>query len=373
MPDKKKTHISCRDHKHKLQVERIIAELITSEFSAMEYVNIAIGGPGGSGKSTFAAGLLPLLQSTALLPLDDYKTSRTSRYGKNLYGAHPEANKMSLICSHLQQIKRGNLFQRPVYNAVTGTADSKIEFTPAKFNIIEGEISTYHQFRDYIDLAIFIDSDWRTQLKTRINRDINERCYSEEKAIATFLQSNLREFRKYGAESKKWSDIHIYCRNDYRLELESVEENLFKKHSDIFCDNFSEIPPDAATTAVKTQINMQGELDLPKYIAELEATAAAGIHRVIIGNVQEGRREELSLDERRLLLITARRYFPGEVIFDVSSCSIKLTRKMLEYTVEAGADAAYVDTSLIKSIPGQEFIDTAARNLDIRIIHAENL
>ncbi|MCP3966167.1 MAG: hypothetical protein GY750_04345 [Lentisphaerae bacterium] len=120
MPNKKKTHISCRDHRHKLQVERIIAELINAEFSNADCVNIAIGGPGGSGKSTFTAKLVELLTDAAVLPLDDYKTSRESRYGQNLYGAHPDANKMELIKKHLNEIKLRKVIQRPVYNAVTG-------------------------------------------------------------------------------------------------------------------------------------------------------------------------------------------------------------------------------------------------------------
>jgi len=91
-----------------------------------------------------------------------------------------------------------------------------------RFTILDGEISTYRQFRDYVDFAISIDSDLQTQLNTRLNRDIKERKYTYEKAIATFLHSNLLEFREFGAESKNWADIHLFCNDDYTLILESV-------------------------------------------------------------------------------------------------------------------------------------------------------
>ena len=38
--------------------------------------------------------------------------------------------------------------------------------------------------RAHTDFAIYVDSDWRTQLKTRVTRDIDQRGYSADKAAA---------------------------------------------------------------------------------------------------------------------------------------------------------------------------------------------
>lgn len=75
---------------------------------------------------------------------------------------------------------------------------------------------------DCFDFSVFIDAHWRTQLQTRLERDIRERGYSPRKAIETFLHSNLLEFEIYGAASKHWADIHLHCDAEYRLTADAL-------------------------------------------------------------------------------------------------------------------------------------------------------
>jgi uridine kinase len=217
---------------HAISPEKIIAELLLEKFVDCENILIAIGGPGGIGKSSFCKKLSKLLPDSNILHLDDYKTPREVRRGQNLFGAHPDANMMDLVEEHYVTAKNGESFDKPLYNAVSGKADDTEFYETKHFTIIDGEISTYKQFRDYVDFAIFIDSDLQTQLNTRLNRDINERKYTYEKAIATFLNSNLREFGEFGAESKNWADIHLHCHKSYKLIFESIAQEhleLFQK------------------------------------------------------------------------------------------------------------------------------------------------
>ncbi|MCP3966166.1 MAG: hypothetical protein GY750_04340 [Lentisphaerae bacterium] len=217
-------------------------------------------------------------------------------------------------------------------------------------------------------MVIFIDSDWRTQLKTRITRDIHDRKYTEEKAIATFLQSNLREFRQFGAESKKWSDVHIFCRSDYYLELESIEEGLFQRHNNIFSDDFVAVSGSSEMAPVATPLDANGNLIAEYFIYRLEEISSHDIHKILIGNSKEGRREELSIEDRQQLLLMARRYFPGAVVFDASSSSVKITRQLLTFAAECGADAAVIDTSLLQEISSFDFIKSATRGIELTIL-----
>ncbi len=185
-------------------------------------VTIAVGGPGGIGKSTFAERLAEALGEAVVLGLDNYKTPREERARKNLYGPHPDANEMELLRSHLQQLRRGETILKPTYCRGRGRIHTAGPFPPDRFVIVEGEIATYREFHAEIDFSIFIDSHWETQLNTRIRRDIEQRGYTPQKAIATFLYSNLHEFSEYGAESKNWADVHIHCEKDYRLVLDAV-------------------------------------------------------------------------------------------------------------------------------------------------------
>lgn len=201
----------------------LLAGALRRKFANCERpVLIAIGGPGGIGKTTFAQKLAQEIGDSVVLGLDDYKSPRKVREEKKIYGPHPDANEMVLLHGHLQQLRRGEPIEKPCYCRERGEIHTNTPFTPDRFVIVEGEIATYREFYAEMDFSIFIDSHWETQLNTRIRRDIEQRGYSPQKAIATFLYSNLHEFAEYGAESKNWADVHIHCDRDYTLTLDAV-------------------------------------------------------------------------------------------------------------------------------------------------------
>ncbi len=218
-----RTHIKIPAQPPAPEAHVVLARALKQKFAVSTHpVLIAVGGPGGIGKSTFANDLAGALGQAAVLGLDDYKTPREVRAQKNIYGPHPEANEIQLLHRHLQQLRRGAVIEKPCYCRVRGRIQSSAAFAPDRFVIVEGEIATYRDFHAEMDFSIFIDAHWKTQLNTRIRRDIEERGYTPQKAIATFLYSNLHEFEAYGVESKNWADVHIHCDEDYRLTIDAV-------------------------------------------------------------------------------------------------------------------------------------------------------
>ncbi len=204
----------------------IVSALFAEKHSCQEPALIAVGGPGGCGKSSFCRHLKKELKDAGVLSLDHYKTPRTVREKKGIFGPHPQANDMDLISEQLAMLKMGLSIAKPVYNPQLGYIDRTISFSPTKYIILDGEIASYPEFSGFIDFLIFIDSDLNTQLKTRFTRDITERGYSHKKAIATFVGSNLREFRHYGAPTKKKADIVLFCAGDYSLSIERVSSDI---------------------------------------------------------------------------------------------------------------------------------------------------
>ncbi|MCB2154907.1 dihydrodipicolinate synthase family protein [bacterium] len=333
-----KTHVRYRGGARR-PAEAILAELLQRRFvDHAGCLAIAVGGPGGTGKTTFARALAEQLPGAAVLRLDDYKTSREERYPRNLYGAHPEANRMELIREHLGCIREGRAFDKPVYDSEAGEARITKPFAPARFTIVDGEVATYLELRDRVDFAIFVDSDWKTQLATRISRDIESRGYSQEKAIATFLQSNLREFSAHGAESKKWADLHLYCREDYTVVVESVEEKLFAQFHDLLEPDLAPVDLSGLIVAVLTPFDDAMQFDESAFIAHVEWLAANGVQRILV-NGTTGEFFSLSAAERKLALTLARRYFPGVVLFHAGSDSLVQTLEEARWGEEYGADA----------------------------------
>lgn len=201
----------------------LLAGALLEKFAGRKQpVLIAVGGPGGTGKTTFAARLAGALPDARVLKLDDYKTSRAARAIKRLQGPHPEANEMALLKDQLRRLKHGESVDKPVYCRKSGQAAQTEPFAPARFVIAEGEIATYPDFYELVDFSVFIDSHWWTQLRTRIGRDIVKRGYSVSKALTTYVRSNLLEFKAYGAQSRNWADVHLHCDRNYKLKIDAV-------------------------------------------------------------------------------------------------------------------------------------------------------
>lgn len=337
---KYKTHVSYKEaSRQRNSAERIIAALILEEFKASpEHLIIAVGGPGGTGKSTFSEALAAALKDAAILALDDYKESRSIRQGKNVFGPHPEANKMDLMCEHIKKIKAGETVEKPVYNGDTGSADSSEVFEPKRYNILDGEVSTYRDFRDLVDFSIFIDADWKVQLGTRISRDIDVRGYSREKAITTFLQSNLKEFSEYGAESKNWADVHLHCTDEHVMVVESVSQEIFNEFDTVLKADLEKVDLSGLIVAVTTPFDEKYKIDQRMFIEHLEYLAHHGVRRILV-NGTTGEFFSLSQQERKLLLKLTRRYFSGMVLFQAGSDALAQTKEEISWADEYGADA----------------------------------
>ncbi len=335
---KYKAHIALRNGSRRAP-EQVVAELLQTMFGGRRTpVLVAIGGPGGTGKSTFSSALAEQLSEAAVLRLDDYKTSRAFRAERNIFGPHPEANKLELLKDHLVEMKAGRTFRRPLYDKESGEALDSTPYESARFNILDGEIATYRDFREMVDFSIFIDSDWKTQLATRVDRDIGDRGYDREKAIATFLQSNLREFSEYGAESKKWADLHIYCDEDYHLEIESVSEELFHQHQKLFAAEYAEVGLKGLIVPVLTPFDESGEIDQRAFIRHLEFLAHHGVHRIMV-NGTTAEFYSLLPEERKTLLKLARRYFPGLIVLHAGGTGLAQNKIEVQWANELGADA----------------------------------
>ncbi len=179
-------------------------------------VIIGIGGPGGSGKSSFSETLFRHLDDVQLLPLDDYRKPRRER-PPGIYGSHPDGNRLALLSAHLEDARSGRPFDRPVFCRSRGAAIETEAVPPARFLIADGEIAAHRELRDLFDLRILVLADWSMQWKARMGRDRSERASSLRKALSLFVLSNLRDYPRFAAGSQRHADLILRRKRCGRL------------------------------------------------------------------------------------------------------------------------------------------------------------
>jgi len=321
--------------------EKVIAAVLSCFFKDHPGpILIAVGGPGGSAKSTFSEKLASLLPEAAILAMDSYKKTRKQRAELGLWGPHPQANRIDLAIEHLRELRAGNSIEVPVYDLESGEFPDTVTYSPVRFNIIEGEIATYAQLRDVIDFSIYIDSDLKTQLKTRLGRDMRERGHSYEKAITNFLKSNIQEFDQYGTPSKSWADVHIYCDDDYNLVLEAVD-NKYSGLFDSVIRQMQQSSIEGLVVPLPTPFNEDDTICRKAMIDHLKWLYANGVCRILVSGTT-GEFFSLTSDERIELLDIAREHFPGMVMFQAGAESLVSTMKLVRKAVRHGADVIMV-------------------------------
>lgn len=353
-----KIHVQYSNKRARRQPAKILARLIKamSSDSSCPFI-VLIGGPGGSGKSTIAGKIQAQLNNAAILALDDYKTSRVLRKAHNIFGPHPKANEMAMIKKHLVCLKNGRPFDKPVYNRRLGRISRFEKFSPSPVTLVEGEVATYQPFRKSAHLTLFVDAHWNTLLNARLIRDIGQRGYDTDKTIATFLHSNLREFQRYGADSKRHADIHIYCDEDFHFFIESIEQRLFETYQNIFEPDLNPIDTTTAPVDIPVPLNEDLTPDLKTYDEYLNALFHQGIHRIIVGHFCA---EHITLTppEKKILFQSACEFFPGEIFSYIPAGNLEETRGLVNSAREYGADCILVDLS---SLPKTVSIDGRRR------------
>lgn len=185
---------------------------------------VAIGGPGGTGKSTFTKSLMRDLPKVAHLSLDDFRLPRARRAAMGLYGSHPDGNDLKRLRRCIALARRGLSFAAPVFDQKAGETLSIRQVEPQPILLCDGEIAAHDALGDLFDHLIIVTAHWRTQLDTRLGRDISRRAHSLEKAIDVFLNSNLRDYPRFSGSAHSRADWLLYRSRRGRLTVKKQPE-----------------------------------------------------------------------------------------------------------------------------------------------------
>lgn len=177
---------------------------------------IGIAGGTGSGKTTVVRKILERLPAgeVVVLPQDSYYKDSShlpleERLEINF--DHPDSIEWELLTKHIDELKKGNSIEQPIYSYLTCTrAEETIPVKPCKVVIVEGIlILTSSKLRKTLDLKVFVDADADDRLIRVINRDIVERGRSVNKVMERYEHTVKPMHLQFIEPTKRFADLIV--------------------------------------------------------------------------------------------------------------------------------------------------------------------
>ncbi len=176
---------------------------------------IGIAGGTGSGKTTLVKSLSEHFGGkVTMLSHDNYYKCRDDLSFEDrckLNYDEPDAMDTSLMVYHLEQLRRGQAIDCPVYDfTVHNRSQQTIRVEPKQVIIVEGILIFENEhLRNLMDMKIFVDADADVRLCRRIKRDVTKRGRSLESVLEQYETTVKPMHEKYVEPSKKYADVVV--------------------------------------------------------------------------------------------------------------------------------------------------------------------
>ncbi len=182
-----------------------------------QIIVIGIAGGSASGKSSIASQLYEVFQGNhkvKIIKQDDYYKDQShlsfEERTKTNYD-HPMAFDTELLVHHLQQLKKGETIEKPIYDFTLHTRSEKSETIDSRDVILlEGIlVLAEKKIRDLCDIMVYVDTDSDIRLIRRLKRDIEERGRSLDSVCQQYLTTVKIMHEQFVEPSKKYAHIII--------------------------------------------------------------------------------------------------------------------------------------------------------------------
>ncbi len=177
---------------------------------------IGIAGGTGSGKTTVANVILDRVgaERITFLPQDAYYLDLADlppplRATVNF--DHPESIETDLLMEHLQQLKRWQPAEVPVYDFTTHQrTDRTTRVEPHPVILVEGIlVFAEPQLRELFDVKLYVDTPADIRFIRRLQRDIQERGRTMESVIQQYETTVRPMHEEFVETSKRFADVII--------------------------------------------------------------------------------------------------------------------------------------------------------------------
>ena len=196
---------------------------------------VGIAGGTGSGKTTLMKRIVERFgDAVTVLSHDNYyKPHRELSYEERskLNFDEPEALETDLMARHLDQLRRGESIECPVYDfTIHDRINKTIHVEPKRVIIVEGILIFENEaLRELMDIKIFVDTDADVRLCRRIRRDVNKRGRTLESVLEQYQTTVKPMHDKYVEPSKRFADLVVPEGGKNAVALEMIMTRL-KRH-----------------------------------------------------------------------------------------------------------------------------------------------
>lgn len=177
---------------------------------------VGIAGGSGSGKTTVVRKLMEALadDQVVMIPQDAYYKDNSHlplEERQKINFDHPDSVEFSLLIDHLEELRKGNPVNMPVYSYLTCLrSEDSVLMQPATVIVVEGILILCDKgLRDMFDIKVFVDADADDRLGRILQRDIEERGRNVHMVLERYYKTVKPSHLQFIEPSKRYADIII--------------------------------------------------------------------------------------------------------------------------------------------------------------------
>jgi len=197
---------------------------------------VGIAGGTGSGKTTVVRKLMKVLpeDQVVVMPQDAYYKDSGHlplEERQKINFDHPDSVEFSLLINHLQELKKGNPVNMPIYSYLTCLrSPDSVLIKPSMVVLVEGILILCDSgLRDMLDIKVFVDADADDRLGRVIERDIEERGRNVQMVLERYHKTVKPSHLQFIEPSKRYADIIIPGGGENQVGIE-VLVTIIERH-----------------------------------------------------------------------------------------------------------------------------------------------